>query len=126
LGPGDGKYKFLKKFFTNSTLQWLTARIHPNLLLYLAHSWSQHSRLHSTDSPVFLNDNEWLYQHCIDTLKTQPDIDFFIFGHRHLPINVPIADTHSQYLNTGDWLHHNTFVKYDGSNAILERYQNTF
>ena len=44
LGPGDRKYKLIKKFFSNPICQWLFARIHPNLGFSIAQSWSKKSR----------------------------------------------------------------------------------
>ena len=41
--------------------------------------------------------------------------DFFIFGHRHLPIEHKIGDK-SRYINLGDWISHNTY-------AVLEKGQ---
>src|SRR5687768_10447000 len=45
LGPGDTTYKFLKKFFNSSICQWLFARIHPNLGIFIANKWSKKSRI---------------------------------------------------------------------------------
>jgi UDP-2,3-diacylglucosamine hydrolase len=39
-----------------------------------------------------------------------PDIDYFIFGHRHLPIDFLLRNGHSRYLNLGEWLYHNSYV----------------
>src|SRR6201994_4791565 len=40
LGPGDGFYKILKRFFRSSFCQWLFARLHPNLAIGIANAWS--------------------------------------------------------------------------------------
>src|SRR5687768_14122903 len=45
LGPGDTTYKFLKKIFASKTCQWLFARIHPNLGMAIANTWSRKSRI---------------------------------------------------------------------------------
>jgi len=45
LGPGDAKYKVLKKFFRSRFCQWLFARIHPNLGVGIANYWSSNSRI---------------------------------------------------------------------------------
>ena len=51
LAHGDGLdaedvgYSRLKKIFTNKTLQWLFARLHPNFALTIGHGWSKTSRL---------------------------------------------------------------------------------
>ena len=73
LGPGDRKYKFVKKIFTNSLCQWLFARLHPNLSFSIAHYWSKMSRENeNSESPSFLGeDKEWLIQYSKEKLKEQ-------------------------------------------------------
>jgi UDP-2,3-diacylglucosamine hydrolase len=44
IGPGDRKYKFLKKIFRSGLCQWLFARLHPNFGMGIANLWSQHSK----------------------------------------------------------------------------------
>ena len=54
LGPGDRKYKFVKKIFTNNLCQWLFARLHPNLSFSIAHYWSKMSRENeNSENPSF-------------------------------------------------------------------------
>jgi UDP-2,3-diacylglucosamine hydrolase len=60
---------------------------------------------------VFLGKNkEMLVQFCYQYLINH-DVDFFIFGHRHLPLEIDIEN--AVYFNTGDWLNYNTFVKFE-------------
>ena len=54
--------------------------------------------------------NERLVQFCYQYLKNN-DIDYFIFAHRHLPLEIPI--NHATYFNTGDWINHNTYIQYN-------------
>ena len=55
LGPGDLKYKFIKKIFTSKVCQWLYARIHPNFSFSIARYWSQKSKENEKKgSPSFL------------------------------------------------------------------------
>ena len=57
---------------------------------------------------VFLGpDEEWLVQYANRKLQTAA-IDFFIFGHRHLPLEIALQKN-ATYLNTGDWIEHETF-----------------
>ncbi len=124
LGPGDYSYKFIKKLFVNPFLQWCFSRLHPNLAFWLATSWSKRSRMHSQESDVYLgNDREWLYQYCKAQLILDPQIDFFVFGHRHLPLDVEIECSLARYLNCGDWFKHCSYVEFDGNDCVLKRYQ---
>jgi len=47
--------------------------------------------------------------------------DFFIFGHRHFPIDFKLNET-SRYINLGDWIKYNSFAVFDGENVELKFY----
>jgi len=119
LGPGDHGYKFIKRIFRSKINQWLFARLHPNLGIALMKKFSQKSRESEAESPQFLgSEKEWLVQYCEGELGKR-DIDFFIFGHRHLPIDYTLRNGHSRYINCGDWIDHNTYaVLTDGQLAL--------
>ena len=72
LGPGDTKYKILKKFFRSGLCQWLFARIHPNFGVGIANYWSQHSRIVNKDKNEKVPQHqEWLVIYSRDLLKKQ-------------------------------------------------------
>jgi UDP-2,3-diacylglucosamine hydrolase len=54
-------------------------------------------------------------------LKTK-DFDFFVFGHRHLPIDFRL-DSKSRYINLGDWIHYYTYAVFDGKSMELRSYK---
>jgi len=120
LGPGDFGYKIIKKIFTNKICQWVFARLHPNFGLGIAHFWSKRSRIANNKNPEqFLGEEkEWLVSYCQEKQKENP-VDYYIFGHRHLPLEIEI-DTKAKYINLGDWIHHNSYAVFDGENLILE------
>lgn len=122
LGPGDYGYKFIKKVFSNSFFQWCFARLHPNFGIGVANFFSRKSRAKTGDSDSVFEgkENEWLATYCEEVLRNQP-IDFFIFGHRHLPLDLEIGSK-SRYINLGDWLKYNTFAVLEGNELVL----NTF
>lgn len=45
LGPGDFKYKMIKKIFRSKLCQWAFARIHPNFGIGIAKYFSKRSRI---------------------------------------------------------------------------------
>lgn len=118
LGPGDKGYKFLRKIFASPLCQWLFSRLHPNLAFYIAKRSSKRSRVITGDSDEkFLGaENEWLYLFSRDYLKTHK-VDYFIFGHRHLPLDLEIEGK-ARYINLGEWIQYNTYAVFDGN--ILE------
>ncbi len=124
LGPGDAWYKVLRFFFTNSIFQWLFSRLHPNLAFYIARKSSKRSRVLTGDSDEkFLGaENEWLFLFCRDYLQTHA-MDFFIFGHRHLPLDLDV-DGKARYLNLGEWFNYCTYAVADENGLRLEKFEN--
>ena len=123
LGPGDYSYKFLKKVFRNKACQWLFARIHPNAGIGLAQFWSNRSRISNNNKveDTFKGDKEYLLQYCRDVEK-ETHHDYYVFGHRHLPLNVEI-NPKSRYINLGEWVTQNTYAVYDGHMLDLKTYE---
>lgn len=121
LGPGDWSYKLLKKFFNSRICQWLFARIHPNLGMSIAHYWSHKSRIANmkTEEKFTGKENEYLFIWCTGQEHVNHH-DFYVFGHRHLPLDLPVSET-SRYVNIGEWVHHAAYGVYDGKNMELKR-----
>jgi UDP-2,3-diacylglucosamine hydrolase len=121
LGPGDHGYKFIKKVFSNKLCQWLFARLHPNLGIGLADFWSRRSRAKTgnTEDEYLGNDKEYLYQFCQAKLLEE-HYDYFVFGHRHLPLDLQIEN--SKYINLGDWIKFDTYAVFDGKELSLKYY----
>jgi UDP-2,3-diacylglucosamine hydrolase len=114
LGPKDYTYKVLKRVFASKMAQWLFARLHPNFGIGLANFWSRRSRLAGTKKDeVFLGDDEWLLIYCRE-VEQQQHHDYYVFGHRHLPLDVPVTPT-SQYVNLGEWVNYCSYAVYDGT-----------
>lgn len=118
LGPEDYGYKRMKKVFTNPICRWLFSWLHPDIGTAIALYWSKKSRkVTATDKHSWLGaDKEWLLAYAQRKLKQGTDVDYFVFGHRHLPIHWQIPKSNAQYINTGDWLWHNSYVSFDGKN----------
>ncbi|MGZ4042893.1 MAG: hypothetical protein ACXVO9_06815, partial [Bacteroidia bacterium] len=53
-------------------------------------------------------------------IQTKP-VDYFIFGHRHLPLDMDI-DGRSRYINLGEWINYRTYAVFDGSEVSLLKY----
>jgi len=121
LGPGDKKYKILKKIFRSRFCQWLFARLHPNLGIGIASSWSKHSRLANNEEEKFLGeDKEWLIQYSKDILKHK-HYDYFIYGHRHFPYEVPLSND-ATIINLGEWINFQTYAVWDGEQLTLKKW----
>lgn len=124
LGPGDFKYKFIKKVFASKLCQWLFARLHPNFGIGIANYFSRSSRA-STGSvdEIFLGeDKEWLVVYCRE-LAQKKHHDYYIFGHRHLPLQIRIKED-STYYNLGDWIKYFTFGELENGVFTLHKWEN--
>ncbi len=122
LDPTDKGYNLLKKIFTNKPLQWLFARLHPNFAFTLAHKWSERSRL--TKGIVgegFKNEDEGLYKFSKSILEKE-HFDFFIFGHRHVLVDLPIGQG-SEFILLGEWISLFSYGVFDGEKFELKKYE---
>ena len=124
LGPGDKGYKRMKKVFTNPINKWLFKRlIHPDFGIRIGHYMSVNNKLISGDEDAkFLGkENEWLAIYAKKKLE-EKHRDYFIFGHRHLPLEIDLGNN-STYFNLGDWISHYTYGVFDGEKMTLENFQ---
>ena len=123
LGPGDKGFKRMKKVFTNPVAKWFFRWLHPDLGVKLAQYFSVKNRLISGDEDVkFLGkENEWLVQYSKKKLE-EKHRDYFVFGHRHLPLNIDLNDQ-SKYINLGDWISYYTYGVFDGEKIELKKYK---
>lgn len=121
LGPGDKGYKRMKKLFTNKVAQFFFSLLHPDFAVWLGIHTSRKNKLISGAEDVkFLGEeNEWLAIYSRKKLAEQ-HYDFFVFGHRHLPMEVQLNEN-SLYMNLGDWVEHFTYAIFDGEKLSLER-----
>jgi UDP-2,3-diacylglucosamine hydrolase len=120
LGPGDKGYKRMKKVFTNPIFKWLFKWLHPDIGVSIAQYMSVKNKLISgDDDAIFLGeDNEWLIQYCKHK-QAQKHYDYFVFGHRHLPMTIKIAEN-SEYINLGDWITYYTYAEFDSNKLVLK------
>jgi len=127
LGPGDHGYKRLKKFFRNPFFKWLFGILPPLVGMGLANYLSRRSRVQTGASEeMFLGeDKEWLLIYCKEMIAKK-NIDFFVFGHRHLAIDYRLSSKNgynSRYINLGDWIHYYTYAVFDGEQLELKSYK---
>ncbi len=124
LGPGDHGYKFIKGVFSNKMSQWLFARIHPNFGIGMMKYFSKKSRISTGDSDdkYLGEEKEWLVIFCKQVLQKE-HFDYFIFGHRHLPLDIKL-NSNSRYINLGEWINHQMYAVFDGVELELRKFNN--
>ena len=123
LGPGDKGYKRMKRVFRHPFSKWLFGWLHPDLGVQLGQYLSVKNKLISGDEDVVYlgEDKEWLVSYSKRKLETK-HYDYFIFGHRHLPLEIKVGD-HSTYMNLGDWITYFTYGVFDGETLELQKFE---
>lgn len=126
LGPGDNGYKFLKKIFELKINQWLFRWLHPDVGTRMALYFSRKSRYANILKDKQLIDEqgtidlskERLYTFAKAHNETNPDVAYYIFGHRHCPGHVAI-NHNNHFINLGDWVINYTYAVVDTSGLSL-------
>ena len=124
LGDPDGKFKLLRRIFHNRTCQRLLNAVHPRWGMWLGLTWAKHSRLKHADGkePAFMGeDKEHLVLWTKEYMKQHSDIDYFIYGHRHIVFDF-FFSRKSRMMIIGDWIWQFTYVVFDGEHIFLEEY----
>ena len=122
LDANDKGYLFLKKIFTNKTLQWMFSRLHPNFAFALAHKWSKSRQIAKVNFIDEFDENkEGLFKFAENFLKEEL-VDYFIFGHRHVMLNTKIGES-SNFILLGDWIKNYSYGVFDGENFELKKYK---
>ena len=121
-GPGDKGYKRMKKVFINPFSKWLFRWLHPDIGVRVAQHLSVKNKLISGDEDKeFLGEEkEWLAQ-CSKRKLENKHFDYFVFGHRHLPMEIKVGEN-STYYNLGDWINHYTYGVFDGEKFELKQF----
>lgn len=131
LGHGDEvdyrskMFRFMRASFRNRFCQWLYAGIHPRWTFGFALGWSLSSRktgLEMQSHEYQGEAGEYLVSFAKDYLKTHPDINFFIFGHRHIMLDLMLTKT-ARILIAGDWMQYFSYIEWDGSSLNMKQFE---
>lgn len=122
LGPKDRGYKVIKTVFKNKLSKNLFASLHPRIGFSMANFSSLKSRLAHSESDSYYagDDAEALILFAKEKIN-EHHYDFFVFGHRHLALNIKISDKAS-FINLGDWITKFTYGEFDGENFFLNNF----
>ena len=125
LGDPDRKFRFLRAVFRNRLCQRMFSCIHPRWAVDFGLSWAAHSRLkhgvEGGDPPYLGEDKEYLVRFAKEYLKAHSEINYFIFGHRHIELDLMLTRS-SRVLILGDWITQFTYAVFDGENLFMENY----
>jgi UDP-2,3-diacylglucosamine hydrolase len=126
LGPGDKGYKFIKWVFERRINQWLFRWIHPDFGSRMALYFSRKSRIANVIKEGRIEktgsfENERLIIFSREKAVDDPSIDFFIFGHRHLPLDIRVSEN-ARCIILGDWVTNFTYAVFDGEGLLLKQF----
>ena len=110
--------------FHNRTCQRLFSALHPRWGVWFGMTWAKHSRLKRVDGkepPYQGEDKEELVQYTKQYMKSHPDVDYFIYGHRHIELDLMLSRK-TRMMIIGDWIWQFTYVVFDGEHLFLEEY----
>lgn len=99
--------------------------IHPTINYWFGLKWSKNNRLykHKQEEAEYLGeDKEFLVQFAKEYSKTHPEIDYFIFGHRHVMLDLMLSKT-ARVVYLGDWISHFSYAVFDEDGLRLEMYE---
>lgn len=144
IGHGDGfnpkerSYRIMKTVFGAKLSKMLFGSLHPYWASSLAQSLSRHSRkkvLKKNHREKEKKKNTQLILHMKEFSSQRREIQAFILAHRHWPaiydlqggkcvepatVQLEKNDIGRYYINTGDWIHYDTFVELDGNRLTLQ------
>jgi UDP-2,3-diacylglucosamine hydrolase len=113
LGTEHKTYKILLALFRNKTLRTMYSALHPRIGIGIGLRWSLNSRLGKGISIDFLGeDSEDLIRYA-KTILEKDNIDYFIFGHRHLDRKHSLNNG-SEIIFLGDWIMNGSYAVWDG------------
>lgn len=103
VGRIEPKLKVMRRLFRNKFCQKLFSAIHPRWTVPFAFGWSSKSREYDRGDLITDPKNENLVRFAEEFKKTHPEIDCFIFGHRHSPYSFDMGDD-CKVIILGAWL----------------------
>jgi len=113
MGPGDYLYKLMHAVFASRVAQSLFSLLHPRVAFSFGLAWSRSSRLSRGTRYTFKGESERLYKYAESVLKER-EVDYFIFGHYHCNVDMPVGDSGARLLMTEDWLDSSPYLYFNG------------
>lgn len=132
LGHGDEvgerkpMFRFIRALFRNKLCQLIYAGVHPRWTSGFAQSCSLQSRksgMTNKSAECYQGEAaEYLIVFAKEYLQTHPEINFFIFGHRHIMLDLMLS-RNSRLLIAGDWLQYFSYIVWDGEQLSMNQFE---
>ena len=120
----EWKTRFMYNCFESHTLRRIAKMIHPHWFMNFALNWAKHSRekhQETGEPPYQGEDKEGLVLYAKEYLQTHPTINYFVFGHRHIDLDILLNRT-CRLMILGEWYSLFTYAVFDGENMFMDNY----
>jgi UDP-2,3-diacylglucosamine hydrolase len=126
LGDDSRSFRLIRSIFHNRICQILFACFPPRLGVGFAHWWAKHNREKDIahPAPYFGENKEHLVLYAKKHLQERPDIDYFIFGHRHIMLDL-MLNHKTRMMIIGDWMQYFSYAVFDGKKLSLCQWNET-
>lgn len=138
------KTRLLFAFFHNKTMRKLASLWHPDIFIPFGRNWAKHSRMKRIKSdvpqfegevknlvgyesfdfeeaPYMGEDKEGLVLYAKHYLQSHPTINYFLFGHRHIDLDL-MLNKDSRLVILGEWMSLFTYAEWDGEHLSVENF----
>ena len=116
--------KLMHAIFHSKWVRRVYNIIHPTINYAFGLQWSKSNRLykHKQEEAQYLGEEkEFLVQFAKQYVQNNP-IDFFVFGHRHVMLDLQITPQ-SRVVYLGDWISHFSYAVFDEDGFRLEIFE---
>ncbi|NDV46540.1 UDP-2,3-diacylglucosamine diphosphatase [Paludibacter sp. 221] len=123
LAVDDKGFKFIRNIFHNRTCQKLFRFVPPQIGQGFGYTWSRKNREKLTPEKKEYKGEakEPLIIYAKKYFAECPDIDFVVFGHRHIQLDLQLANQ-KRVIILGDFVSLFTYGVFDGNNFWLENF----
>lgn len=124
MGDPNRAFKVIRAIFHSKVCQWMFSNLHPRWGIGFGLAWAKHSYIKhkETDEPRYLGEEkEHLVLFAKDYIESHPNIDYFIFGHRHIKLDINL-NRQTRLMILGDWISQFTYAVFDGEHLFIEDY----
>ena len=125
IAPSDWSTKFMMRMFRSKLMRRLASTIHPHLFMNFGLEWARHSRLkhiaQGGEAPFKGEADECLVVFAKHYLATHPTVNYFMFGHRHIELDLVLSHE-CRLMILGEWYSRFTYARFDGETLVMDNY----
>ena len=124
VAPDDWKSRLMFSIFESRTCRKLAKKIHPHQFMNFGLNWARRNRERHNEEgePQYLGEkDERLVVYAKKYLADHPGVNYFIFGHRHIELDLMLSHE-CRMMIIGEWFRKFTFVTFDGVELTMGNY----